>query len=128
MDPVMNFPGGYVLDDSGNLKKWRTAKEKLRQRLMNRLVMRRGMAAIPGYEEEGSRLYTLNRVKPSQRSVKAREYVDEALQPEIEIGEISRVVDVMLNESESGKYRLVVSVELPDSEILDLEVSGTYGG
>jgi phage gp46-like protein len=128
MDPVMNFPGGYVLDDSGNLKKWRTAKEKLRQRLMNRLVMRRGMAAIPGYEEEGSRLYTLNRVKPSQRSVKAREYVDEALQPEIEIGEISRVVDVMLNESESGKYRLVVSVELPDGEILDLEVSGTYGG
>lgn len=128
MDPVMNFPGGYVLDDSGNLKKWRTAKEKLRQRLMNRLVMRRGMAAIPGYEEEGSRLYTLNRVKPSQRSVKAREYVDEALQPEIEIGEISRVVDVMLNESESGKYRLVVSAELPDGEILDLEVSGTYGG
>jgi phage gp46-like protein len=128
MDPVMNFPGGYVLDDSGNLKKWRTAKEKLRQRLMNRLVMRRGMAAIPGYEEEGSRMYTLNRVKPSQRSVKAREYVDEALQPEIEIGEISRIVDVMLNENESGKYRLVVSVELPDGEILDLEVSGYYGG
>jgi phage gp46-like protein len=128
MDPVLNFPDGYVLDDSGNLKKWTTDKEKLRQRLMNRLVMRRGAAAIPGYENEGSRLYTLNRVKPSQRSGKAREFVDEALQPEIEIGEITRVVEVILSEKESGKYSLAVSVELPGGEILDLEVSGTYGG
>ncbi|WP_429845330.1 hypothetical protein [Brevibacillus sp. FIR094] len=122
MDPVINYPSGYKLDDKGNLKKWRTEKEKLRQRLMNRLVLRRGATSIPGYEEVGSRLYTLNRQKPSERETRAQEFVDEALRPEVEMGQILRVAEVILNETESGKYRLVVSVELPNGEILDLEV------
>lgn len=127
MDPIINFPSGYALDDSGNLKKWRTPREKLRQRLINRLVMRRGVAAIPGYEEAGSRLYTLGRVKPSGRQETSKQYAEEALQPEIEIGEITRVASVTLTEKEKGHYSLAVSVELPWGEILDLEVGGTYG-
>ncbi|MED1954891.1 hypothetical protein [Brevibacillus centrosporus] len=123
MDPVINYPAGYVLDDSGNLKKWQTDKEKLRQRLINRLIMRRGAAAIPGYEDTGSRLYTLNKQKPSERQTRAQEFVDEALQPEIKAGWITRVAEVVLTETESGKYTLAVAVELPDGEILDLEVT-----
>ncbi|WP_309479186.1 hypothetical protein [Brevibacillus agri] len=122
MDPVINYPSGYKLDDTGNLKKWRTEKEKLRQRLVNRLVMRRGIASIPGYEDIGSRLYTLGKQKPSERSARALEFVDEALRPEVEMGEIAKVADVALTEKEGGKYTLAVAVELPDGDILDLEV------
>lgn len=127
MDPVINYPAGYTLDDSGNLKKWRTQKEKLRQRLINRLIMRRGIAAIPGYEDAGSRLYTLNRVKRSGRADAAKQYTEEALQPEVEAGEIIRVASVILTDGEEGKYSLAVSVELPGGEMLDLEVVDTYG-
>ncbi|MGW9128146.1 hypothetical protein ACWGPW_24545 [Paenibacillus chitinolyticus] len=122
MDPIINYPSGYALNDKGNYKKWTTDKEKLRQRLMNRLIMRRGVAAIPGYGEAGSRLYLLNKEKPSQRERRAWEYVDEALQPEVEMGQITKIFQVILNEKEAGKYTLAVAVELPDGDILDLEV------
>lgn len=127
MDPIINYPSGYTLDDTGNLKKWHTPREKLRQRLINRLVMRRGVAAIPGYEDAGSRLYTLGRVKLSERQDAARQYVEEALQPEIDLGEITRVATVVLTEGAQGEYSLAVAVALPGEEILDLEVGGTYG-
>ncbi len=128
MDPIINTPGGYALDDSGNFKKWTTPKQKLRQRLLNRVLMRRGAFVIQGYEEAGSQLYTLNRVPRSQRSERARQFVDEALKPEVEMGEITRVVDVILTETEKGRYNLSIFVELPDGDILDLEVSRSYDG
>ncbi|KKX52499.1 phage GP46 family protein [Brevibacillus borstelensis] len=127
MDPIINYPSGYTLDDTGNLKKWRTPKEKLKQRLINRLFMRRGIASIPGYEDVGSKLYTLGRVKRSEKADAAKQFAEEALQPEVELGEITRVATVLLTENEQGKYSLAVAVELPGGEMLDLEVSGEYG-
>ena len=62
--------------------------EELAQRAMMRLAARRGgFYLLPEY---GSRLYTLCRLKPSERSAAARQYVVEALSPEprITVGEV----------------------------------------
>lgn len=127
MDPIIQIPTGYSLDAAGNLEKWKTDKQKLKQRLMNRLVMQRGVTSIPGYEEAGSQLYTLNRYKPSEREARAREFAEEALQPEVDIGQITKVAEITLTLTDAGIYQLAIAVELPDGEILDLEV-GDVGG
>ncbi|MGO0058657.1 hypothetical protein ACTID9_01085 [Brevibacillus fluminis] len=127
MDPIIQIPTGYSLDAAGNLKKWKTDKQKLKQRLMNRLVIQRGATSIPGYEETGSQLYTLNRYKRSELAARAREFVEEALQPEVDIGQITKVAEVTLSLTDDGIYQLAVAVELSDGEILDLEV-GNVGG
>lgn len=127
LNPILNVPGGYGLDKSGNYKSWTTEKEILRQRLLNRVLMRREAFVIQGYEEEGSRLYQLSRVPYSERSSKVKDYVNEALKPEVEAGSITRVVDTVLKDKGKGQYSLAISAELPNGEILDLVVSDFYG-
>lgn len=127
LNPILNVPGGYTLDKSGNYKSWTTEKEILRQRLLNRVLMRREAFVIQGYEDEGSRLYKLSRVPYSARPTKAKDYVNEALKPEAEAGSINRVVDVVLTDKGKGQYGLAISVELPNGEILDLVVNDFYG-
>jgi len=58
------------------------------QRALMRISARRGsFLLLPDY---GSRLYTLSRLKPGERSAAARQYVIEALEaePQISVGEV----------------------------------------
>lgn len=125
MNPIITSEG-YKLDQSGNFEKWKTEKQKLRQRLHNALRMRRGAFVIQGYEESGSHLHLLHRQLPSERQKFAEQCTNEALQPFINDGDISEVAKVDLTEVERGKWLVLVFVKLPDGELLDLEVITTY--
>lgn len=126
MNPIITSEG-YKLDQSGNYEKWKTEKQLLKQRLHNALRMRRGAFVIQGYEDGGSLLHTIYRQLPSQRQTSAVQWANDALQPFIDDGEIIEVSNVNLNEVDRGRWIVFVSVRLPDGDILDLEVTQTYG-
>lgn len=74
--------GDYVPDGTGGLTLLSGGEEVL-ARVLYRLTARRG--ALPFLPELGSRLYQLNREKPSARQALAAQYVAEALREEPEL-------------------------------------------
>ena len=74
--------GGYVPDGRGGLRR-AEGSDAVLQRVLWKLTVRRGsFPFLPGL---GSRLYLLNREKPGDRRVLARQYVAEALAGEADL-------------------------------------------
>ena len=79
--------GDYVPDGTGCLRTV-AGRDALIQRAVMRLTARRGgFLPLPEY---GSRLYTLHRLKPSERGAAARQFALDALEdePEVSVGEV----------------------------------------
>lgn len=79
--------GAYLMNAAGGFQTV-SGNEELVQRALMRLTARRGgFYPLPDY---GSRLYTLCRMKPSERSAAARQFAVEALasEPRITVGEV----------------------------------------
>ena len=93
--------GAYLLNAGGGFQTV-SGTEELVQRALMRLAARRGgFLPLPDY---GSRLHTLCRLKPSERSAAARQYAVEALAPEprISVGE----VEYLPGAGDSAKIRI----------------------
>ena len=67
-----------------------TDKEELLQRVLYKLICRRG--GFAPYPELGSRLYELLRMRPAERNSCARQFILEALENEPEVTLISAEV------------------------------------
>lgn len=77
-----------------------TGREALLQRVMMKLTARRGQ--FPFMEDLGSRLWTLGRLKASERQAAAEQYVVEALSDEAGL----TVESVTLAAGEAGRMTL----------------------
>ena len=86
--------GDYVPDGQGSLTAL-SGGEEILARVLYRLTARRG--ALPFLPELGSRLYQLEREKPSARQALAAQYVEEALREEPDL----TVRSVELSEAEN---------------------------
>lgn len=102
--------GEYIAREHGGLESISGADE-LRQRVEMKLAARRG--CYPLMPEYGSRLYTLSRVKPSQRQSAAEQFIAEAIsdEPGLEIEELT------LTETGSDSIRLDVLLRKKDGRI-----------
>ena len=98
--------GDYYTDEFGELSEAVTEESAAAERIMLRLAARRG--AFPLRPELGSRLYMLSRMKKSERSAAARQYVAEALRPEKNVS----VVEVTVTETEPGVIRVSAELEI----------------
>lgn len=74
--------GDYVAGPDGTTERVGGTEAAVQRALMRLTARRGGFLPQPDY---GSRLYTLGRLKPAQRSAAAVQYVLEALEPETEI-------------------------------------------
>ena len=74
--------GDYLPEPGGDLQHVRGTEELVQRALMRLAARRGGFLPLPDY---GSKLYTLGRIKPSQREAAAWQFALEALAPETEI-------------------------------------------
>lgn len=91
--------------------------DELAQRLTMKLTARRGeFLPLPDY---GSRLYTLHKLKPSQRETAARQFIIEAIadEPEVELVDFSCEQKALTAElsmvfAYKGDERFVITTEV----------------
>ncbi len=95
--------GDYQPDGKGGLLRVE-GREELLQRVLWKLTARRGQ--FPFLPRLGSRLYTLNREKPSARPGLARQYAAEALAEEADLS-----VTEALVEEEGGNLLLTLLLD-----------------
>ncbi|MBR5381454.1 MAG: hypothetical protein IK136_02415 [Oscillospiraceae bacterium] len=86
--------GQYVPDGNGGFKKATGAEETLQRALLKLSCRRGGFAPWPAF---GSRLYTLSRLRRSERESAAKRFAAEALR-----GEALIVEDAAVTETERG--------------------------
>jgi hypothetical protein len=98
--------GNYVADATGGLAAV-SGTEELAQRVVMKLTARRG--GFPLMPDYGSRLYTLPKVRPSQRRMAAEQYVLEAL------------------EGEEGLVLRGLDISYPEDGCLELQLVFDYG-
>ena len=97
--------GDYVPDGFGGFTRVQQLQELL-QRALFKLTCRRG--SFPFLPELGSQLYELGKVKQSQRSAAAKQYVTQALSG---MGLKVEDVQVDMNSRESARVQVVLSYE-----------------
>ena len=96
--------GDYVADGMGGLQRV-SGREELLQRVLFRLIARRGM--FPFLENLGSRVLKNGQLAEVDRELAAKQYVVEALEDEREL----QVQTVVLSPGMDGSANLTVGME-----------------
>lgn len=111
--------GDYVLDHLNRLEV-AAEDDATRQRINNRLVIRRGSFL---YDRQlGSKLHLLHRAKPSERPALAVSYVEEALLPEVQDGAVQKVERVEVLYPEPHAMLVRVECRLQSGQAAETEV------
>lgn len=109
--------GQYVLSAAGGLETVRGDNETV-QRVLMKLAARRGaFLPLPDY---GSRLYTLCRLKPSERAAAAKQFIAEALADEKDVSVLE--VEYLPAEGDEAEVRLTLGFPQGEESLITLKV------